>query len=87
MYTGDIEKISLPKFVEYLPELELSNLTTYQIGGKSLGVFLVKDHESYVKLLFNLSSKFPYRILGKGSNLLIDDQNRLEFFVITGKYR
>lgn len=82
-----IEKILVPEDVEYLPDINVGAFTTYQIGGKSLGVFITKRHESYIKLIHNLSTKFPYRILGKGSNLLIDDQNQLDFFIITGKYR
>lgn len=71
----------------YKNSLLLSNLTTYHIGGKCLGVFVLKNHYDYIKLLYYLSNKVPYRIIGKGSNLLINDEEELQFFVITAKYK
>ncbi|MCS7165769.1 MAG: UDP-N-acetylmuramate dehydrogenase [Candidatus Calescibacterium sp.] len=67
-------------------DIPLSRLTTYGIGGKPLGVIFVDNHTQYIKTLYSLSNKVPYRILGRGSNILANDEN-LEFFIITAKYR
>ncbi|MCS6955798.1 MAG: UDP-N-acetylmuramate dehydrogenase, partial [Candidatus Calescibacterium sp.] len=64
----------------------LSTLTTYGIGGKPLGVIFVNNHKEYIKTLYSISNRVPYRILGKGSNILANDE-KLDFFIITGKYR
>lgn len=71
---------------ELLKNKKLSDFTTYKIGGYPLGIIIIKDHISYIKTIYNLANKVPYRIIGKGSNLLITDEN-IDLFVIVGKYR
>jgi len=84
----DISKIFSYSFLEkhLIKDKKLSSFTTYQIGGYPLGILNIKDHNSFIKALYNLSNRIPYRIIGKGSNLLITD-SKVEFWVITGKYR
>lgn len=66
--------------------LPLARFTTYGIGGYCLGVIIVKDHFEYIKTLYKLARKVPYRIIGKGSNLLISD-DPIDTYVIVSKYR
>ncbi|MEN3014588.1 MAG: UDP-N-acetylmuramate dehydrogenase [bacterium] len=72
--------------MQNIQNIPLSKLTTYQIGGYCLGVICTRSQEEYISTLLELSTKAPYRIIGKGSNLLISDE-KLDFFVVTGKYR
>lgn len=83
-----LERILPLKWLDsfFYDDINLSSFTTYSIGGKPLGVFILKNHIDYIKLLNKLNTKLPYRIIGKGSNLLINDE-RVEFFILTGKYR
>ena len=50
----------------------LSNHTTFKIGGKAKQFFIPESKDELVNLLNNLDE---YRILGGGSNLLINDNN------------
>lgn len=66
----------------------LKNLTTFSIGGPAKYFVEIKQVDDMQKLLaYCLTHKLPYLILGKGSNLLLDDRgfnglviaNRIDF--------
>lgn len=61
--------------VRFFRDPELSLLTTWRIGGKALALIEVTNEE---ELLFVLSQcdrlGIPWRVLGRGSNILVSDQ-------------
>jgi UDP-N-acetylmuramate dehydrogenase len=68
--------------------LNLSSLTTYKIGGKSLGVFIFNNSFDLIRSLVYFSKRgIPYKIIGKGSNLLITDEELIEKVFIINKER
>ena len=81
-------KIDNENILLYKKDLNLSNLTTYKIGGKSLGVFIFDNSFNFIKSLHFFSNKgIPYKIIGKGSNLLITDEYLIEYVFILNKER
>lgn len=57
-----------PKF-----NVELRNFTTFRIGGKCDVMLIPKDKQEYIKILdWCYIKKLRFRILGAGSNLLVD---------------
>jgi len=69
-------------------DLNLSSLTTYKIGGKSLGVFIFNNSFDLIRSLVYFSKRgIPYKIIGKGSNLLITDEQLIEKVFIINKER
>jgi UDP-N-acetylmuramate dehydrogenase len=81
-------KIENDYILKFYRNINLSNLTTYKIGGKSLGVFIVNNTFDLIKVLLYLSQKgIPYKIIGKGSNLLITDEYLIEKVFIINKER
>jgi len=81
-------KIDNDYILKFKKDINLSNLTTYKIGGKSLGVFVFNNSFDLIKSLLYFSDKgIPYKIIGKGSNLLITDEYLIEQVFIINKER
>jgi len=56
-------------------DILLKDLTTIRVGGPVSYVIFVKDKETLIKLIFLLtSSSIPWRVIGKGSNILGQDK-------------
>lgn len=66
----------MEKYGEVLYNEDLKKYNTYKIGGKCKFVIKVKDVESLIKLLEHLkSNNIKYIILGKGSNVILPDED------------
>ncbi|HSV31203.1 MAG TPA: UDP-N-acetylmuramate dehydrogenase [Atribacteraceae bacterium] len=60
---------------DFLPEPEMRCLTTWKIGGKAKALVKVRCVEALNRLIAFLDRRgITWRILGKGSNILVDDR-------------
>lgn len=59
---------------EVLKDVDLREYTTYQAGGKALGLVVPKDVEGLIILLKYLrENQIKHKVLGRGSNLIFGD--------------
>lgn len=57
------------------PDISLKEYTTYKVGGKAIGLVIPKDIEGLIILLKYLrENNIKHKILGKGSNLIFDEE-------------
>jgi len=64
-------------------EIDLSTFTTFRIGGRPLRYVMPSGYEELASALsLCREQKVPWRVLGGGSNLLIEDDATLPFLVI-----
>ncbi len=70
---------------EFVLDEDIKNITTFKNVGKVAGAFYPKNQGELINTVkFLKSYKFPFLIVGNGSNLLIDDKTPL--FVISTKF-
>ena len=82
MLLNDIEDL------EVYREVSLKHLTTFRIGGTAQLLVYPRTIASFVKVLKRLRDEgISYRILGGGSNLLVDDRGVDEVVISTTKLK
>ncbi len=70
-----LEKEAESAGCHFVRNAELKNYTTFKIGGKTPILIDLDSAEKCVKLIpFAAKNKIPYRIFGRGSNLIVDDR-------------
>ena len=87
---AQIKDLNIGKVEE---DVSLAKYTTYKVGGVCRGIVFPKDTDCLITLIrFLKSENIPYKILGKGSNLLfsskpyegilikLDEFNNVKFF-------
>lgn len=82
-----MEKRSLPNTISCIENEPLKKHTTYRVGGYSKGILLPKTIQELIEILkYVREEKIPYKILGKGSNVIFNNADypgyiiKLDFF-------
>lgn len=67
----DLKEFPIVSLVE---NVEMRKMTTYRVGGNARGMFLPKNTDELIEVLkYVRNNKIPYKILGKGSNVIFND--------------